>query len=41
MKAELASWKEMVNTAKLPEGGSTENLSPEELKKPRSLGYIE
>lgn len=40
LKAELASWREMVDAGKLPDGGSTENLSPEELKRLRSLGYI-
>ncbi len=41
LKTELAYWRRMVDDAKLPDDGSTEGMSSEELEKLRSLGYIQ
>ena len=40
LKAELASWHEMVEAGKLPDAGQAGDLSPKELERLRSLGYI-
>ncbi len=40
LKERLDDWRKMVAAAQLPESMSSENLSPEELKRLRSLGYI-
>ena len=40
LKAELASWHEMVEVGKLPDAGQAGDLSPQELERLRSLGYI-
>jgi arylsulfatase A-like enzyme len=40
LKGELDNWHKMVDAAKLPETVSEENLSPQELERLRSLGYI-
>ena len=40
LKAELANWHEMVKAAKLPDAGQAGDLSPKELERLRSLGYI-
>ena len=40
LKGELESWREMVAAGKLPEAGTSGELSPEELQRLRSLGYI-
>ncbi len=40
LKGELDDWHKMVAEAQLPEGVSEENLSPAELQRLRSLGYI-
>lgn len=40
LKGELESWHKMVAAAQLPESLSEENISPEELERLRSLGYI-
>ena len=40
LKAELASWHEMVKAGKLPDAGQAGDLSPKELERLRSLGYI-
>jgi arylsulfatase A-like enzyme len=40
LKAELEGWHKMVAEAQLPESISEENLSPAELQRLRSLGYI-
>ncbi|HUG44146.1 MAG TPA: sulfatase [Acidobacteriota bacterium] len=41
LKERLASWKEMAEAAQLPDADETEGLDPEELKRLRSLGYIQ
>jgi hypothetical protein len=41
LKAELATWREMVEKAKLPEGDSTQGLPPDEINRLRTLGYIQ
>ena len=40
LKGELASWHEMVKAGKLPDAGQAGDLSPKELERLRSLGYI-
>jgi hypothetical protein len=40
LKGELDAWHKMVAAAQLPETVSEENLSPQELERLRSLGYI-
>ena len=40
LKAELDNWHKMVASAQLPASVSEENLSPAELERLRSLGYI-
>lgn len=40
LKGELESWHKMVEAGQLPETVSEENLSPQELERLRSLGYI-
>jgi arylsulfatase A-like enzyme len=40
LKGELEAWHKMVAAAQLPETVSEENLSPQELERLRSLGYI-
>jgi arylsulfatase A-like enzyme len=40
LKAELENWHKMVAAAQLPESIAEENLSPAELERLRSLGYI-
>ncbi len=40
LKGELENWHKMVEAAQLPESVSEENLSPAELERLRSLGYI-
>lgn len=41
LKAALARWRETAVAAQLPESDSVEGLSEEELRKLRSLGYIQ
>ena len=41
LKAELKTWREMVEQAKLPEGDSVEGLPSEEIERLRTLGYIQ
>ena len=40
LQGELASWHEMVKAGKLPDAGEAGDLSPKELERLRSLGYI-
>jgi arylsulfatase A-like enzyme len=40
LQGELDTWHKMVEAAQLPETVSEENLSPDELERLRSLGYI-
>ena len=41
LKAELKTWREMVEQGKLPEGDSVEGLPSEEIERLRTLGYIQ
>ena len=41
LKAELKTWREMVERAKLPEGDSVEGPPSEEIERLRTLGYIQ
>ena len=41
LKAELKTWREMVEQGKLPEGDSLEGLPSEEIERLRTLGYIQ
>ncbi len=41
LKAELEAWKNMVEQNKLPQADAAEDMSPKELDRLRSLGYIQ
>ncbi len=41
LKAELKTWRDMVEQAKLPEGDSVEGLPSEKIERLRTLGYIQ
>lgn len=41
LKAELETWRDRVEQAKLPEGDSVEGLPSEEIERLRTLGYIQ
>jgi arylsulfatase A-like enzyme len=41
LKAKLAEWREMTEAGKLPKADAAEGVSPKELERLRSLGYVQ
>lgn len=41
LKTQLTGWRQMVNQGKLPKSDTAEGLSPKELERLRSLGYVQ
>jgi arylsulfatase A-like enzyme len=41
LKPQLAAWHKKVDAEKLPEGGQSEKLSPKEMERLKSLGYVQ